>query len=58
LIREGFRRGEVDFLQLLTAQRTYFQFNLAAIEQQAILWQQRINIEGLMLSGSLDPDPR
>lgn len=55
LITEGFQQGEVDFLQLLTAQRTYFQFNLGAIEQQGIMWRERIGIEGLLLSGSLDP---
>lgn len=55
LITEGYQQGEVDFLQLLTAQRTYFQFNLAVIEQQGIMWQQRIAVEGMLLSGSLDP---
>ena len=54
LITEGFQQGEVDFLQLLTAQRTYFQFNLAVIEQQGIMWRQRIAIEGMLLTGSLD----
>ena len=55
LIIEGFQQGEVDFLQLLTAQRTYFQVNLAVIEQQGIMWRHRIGIEGLLLSGSLEP---
>ena len=54
LIIEGFQQGEVDFLQLLTAQRTYFGFNLTVIEQQRIMWRNRIAIEGMLLSGSLD----
>ena len=54
LVTEGFQQGEVDFLQLLTAQRTFFQSNLAVIEQQGVMWRHRIDMEGLLLSGSLE----
>ena len=54
LVSEGYRVGEVGFLELLTAQRTFFRTNLANIEQLREMWRQRINIEGMLLSGSLD----
>lgn len=54
LINEGYRQGEANFLQLLTAQRTYFQTNLAYYDQLNNLWQKKIEIDGMLLSGSLD----
>ena len=54
LVIQGFQQGEADFLQLLTAQRTYFQINLAVIEQQGAMWRHRIEIEGLLLNDSLN----
>ena len=54
LIVLGYREGEVSFLELLTAQRTYFQFNLENINQQQNLWKHRVAIEGLLLSKNFD----
>lgn len=54
LIVLGFREGEVSFLEMLTAQRTFFQFNLENINQQKILWQHRVAIEGLLLSKNFE----
>lgn len=53
LINEGYRQGESNFLQLLTAQRTYFQTNLAYLDQLRNMWQRKIEIDGMLLSGSL-----
>ena len=53
LISLGFREGEVGFLDLLTAQRSYFQLNLNSVQQRREMWQQRILIEGFLLSNNL-----
>ena len=54
LVSLGYSEGEVGFLDLLTAQRTYFTTNLEYINQLEILWQQTILIEGMMLDQNLD----
>jgi cobalt-zinc-cadmium efflux system outer membrane protein len=54
LVNKGYREGEIDFLQLLTAQRTYSQINLTYLRQLKQLWRQHVEIEGLLLSGSLE----
>ncbi len=54
LISRGYQAGEVDFLQLLTAQRTFAQTNMAYLESLGMQWQQSIEIHGLLLTGSLD----
>lgn len=53
LISQGYSEGEIDFLQLLTAQRTYSQTNLNYLESLRRLWQQNVNIRGMLLSDSL-----
>ncbi len=53
LISQGFSSGEIDFLQLLTAQRTYSQTKLDYLDSLRRLWQEHVNIRGLLLSGSL-----
>ena len=53
LIREGYQAGELPYLELINAQRTYSQTNLAYIESLGEYWAARIEIEGLLLSGSL-----
>lgn len=53
LISQGFSTGEIDFLQLLTAQRTYAQTKLDYLNSLRRLWQEDVNIRGLLLSGSL-----
>ncbi len=53
LISEGYRQGEVDFVSFLTAQRTYFDANLAYVSGLKQLWQEHNLIQGLLLSASL-----
>jgi cobalt-zinc-cadmium efflux system outer membrane protein len=53
LIRAGYQAGEFGFLNLLTAQRTYSQTNLAYIESLRELWLASLEIDGLLLSDSL-----
>jgi len=54
LINRGYLEGEVDFIALLTAQRTYSQTNLAYLDALRQLWTRAAQIEGLLLEGSLD----
>ena len=54
LVNKGYREGEIDFLQLLTAQRTYSQINLTYLQGLKQLWRQHVEIQGLLLSGSLE----
>jgi cobalt-zinc-cadmium efflux system outer membrane protein len=54
LIRKTYEAGEVDYLRHLTAQRTYFQTRLDYIEALGELRKAAVQIEGFMLSGSLD----
>jgi cobalt-zinc-cadmium efflux system outer membrane protein len=56
LISAGYRQGEHNFLVLLTAQRTYFQTNLAYLDAVRELFESRIAIDGLLLTGSLNPN--
>ena len=49
LFLAGYKQGETDVLQLLTAQRTYFQTRLAYLESLRELWRQSVRIRGLML---------
>lgn len=53
LIRAGYRAEEFDVLDLLTAQRTYFQTNLAYLDSLRQLWTATMEIRGLLLRGSL-----
>jgi cobalt-zinc-cadmium efflux system outer membrane protein len=53
LVRTGFRAGEVGYLDLLTAQRTYFQTTLAYIDALRDLWRATVRIDGMLLEGSL-----
>jgi cobalt-zinc-cadmium efflux system outer membrane protein len=53
LVRQGYQAGEFSFLNLLTAQRTYAQTNLAYIESLRELWSASLQIEGLLLTDSL-----
>ena len=54
LVNKGYREGEIDFLQLLTAQRTYSQINLTYLQGLKQLWRQHVEIQGMLLSGSLE----
>jgi len=51
---EGYNAGEFNFLQQLTAQRTYFQTNLAYLDALEDFWSSSRELEGLLLTGSLE----
>ena len=53
LVSQGYREGEIDFLLLLTAQRSYSQTRLAYLRQLKQMWRQNVEINGMLLSGSL-----
>ncbi len=53
LVQAGYAQGEVGYLDLLTAQRTYSQTNLAYLDALGSLWQSYVQIDGLLLDGSL-----
>jgi cobalt-zinc-cadmium efflux system outer membrane protein len=53
LVQRGYGLGELGYLDLLSAQRTYSQTNLAYLEALAALWSSWAEIEGLLLSDSL-----
>ncbi len=53
LITEGYRQGEFGYLDLLTAQRTYFETNLAYLQTLRNWWKARLQIDGFLLSDGL-----
>ena len=53
LVRRGYAAGEVGYLELLTAQRTYAATNLKYLDALNTLWQNWTRIDGLLLDGSL-----
>jgi len=53
LVQQGYEGGEFGYLQLLTAQRTYFETNVAYIQALAQLWTSTAEIDGLLLRGGL-----
>ena len=53
LIQQGYRQGEFGYLELLTAQRTYFRVNVDYVTALRELWVSSTRIEGLLLSGAL-----
>ena len=57
LVHRGYEQGEVGYLGLLTAQRTYFRTNLSHIDALREMWRARLRIEGLLLDGSLQARP-
>ncbi|MEX2171480.1 MAG: TolC family protein [Pirellulales bacterium] len=58
LVQRGYRLGEVGYLDLLNAQRTFSQTNLAYLDALAVLWANRTEIDGLLLTGSLAAPPQ
>jgi outer membrane protein TolC len=54
LVRKGYQQGEFGYLELLTAQRTYFRANLAYLKGLSELWTSSVQIEGLLLTGGLE----
>lgn len=57
LTRQGYEAGELNFLNLLTTQRTYFQANLDFVEALSDMWTASAEIEGLLLVNSLEEGP-
>jgi len=57
MVQSGYRRGVHDYLTLLTAQRTYFQVNLAYLESLLASRSAGVAIEGFLLSGGLERTP-
>ena len=47
------REGELGYLTLLTAQRTYFSVNLDYLANLRELWARTVELEGMLLSGGL-----
>ena len=54
LVRKGYQQGEFGYLELLTAQRTYFRANLAYLKGLRELWTASVQIDGLLLTGGLE----
>jgi cobalt-zinc-cadmium efflux system outer membrane protein len=53
LVRRGYAAGEVGYLELLTAQRTYAQTNLTYLDALDSLWRSWTRIDGMLLDESL-----
>jgi len=53
LVQQGYTQGEVGYLDVLAAQRTYSQTNLAYLDALGSLWESYVQIDGLLLDGSL-----
>jgi cobalt-zinc-cadmium efflux system outer membrane protein len=56
LVSQGYREDEVGYLEMLTAQRTYFRTSLSYIESVAALCRSSLLIDGMLLAGSLQED--
>lgn len=57
LVVAAYRQGELPYLSLLTAQRTYFRSNLDYIASLRALRVSIVELDGLLLRGSLDARP-
>jgi cobalt-zinc-cadmium efflux system outer membrane protein len=55
LVTAGFRGGEISLLQLLTAQEAYFTARLTQLEALVDLRKTEAEIDGLLLTGGLNP---
>jgi cobalt-zinc-cadmium efflux system outer membrane protein len=55
LVGAGYREGQVDYLTVLTSQRTYIRVNLAYIASVAELRQASTILEGQLLTGGIAP---
>jgi cobalt-zinc-cadmium efflux system outer membrane protein len=51
----GYKAGEIAFLQVLSARQTYFQSSLAYVEALTELRKVAVEVDGLMLTGGLNP---
>ncbi len=57
LTQTGYREGEIEYLTLLTAQRTYYDISLEYLANLQEVWAQSMEIEGMLLRGGLDAPP-
>lgn len=57
LVGKGYRLGELGYLDLVTAQRTYSRTHLSYIDSLQNLWHSAVQIDGLLLEGSLNDVP-
>ncbi|NOY40452.1 MAG: TolC family protein [Planctomycetes bacterium] len=57
LVQQGYAQGEVGYLDLLIAQQTFSQTNLAYLDALGSLWQSFVQIDGLLLDESLAQQP-
>jgi cobalt-zinc-cadmium efflux system outer membrane protein len=55
LVSRSYEAGEVSYLELLTAQRTYFQTNLEYLDALSEFWKAYLQIDGLLLDRALEP---
>jgi cobalt-zinc-cadmium efflux system outer membrane protein len=53
LVATGYRAGQLNYVNLLTAQRTYFQTSVTYLESLGDLQQSMVAIDGLLLTGGL-----
>lgn len=53
LTQAGYRSGEIDFLTLLTTQRTFCDTSLQQIDCLEEFWARTVDLEGLLLRGGL-----
>jgi cobalt-zinc-cadmium efflux system outer membrane protein len=54
LTRKSYQVGEIGFIDLLTAQRTYFQTSLTYLESLQVLRLAEAEIDGYLLQDSLE----
>ena len=57
LVQNGYQDGEFDYLAVLTAQRTYVRANLAYLDALRQAQENRVAIQGQLLTGSLQIRP-
>ncbi|NLF68921.1 MAG: TolC family protein [Candidatus Anammoximicrobium sp.] len=57
LVNAGYRAGEFDYLQVLTAQRTYFSVTLDYLQSLEQLRASAVELEGMLLRDSLTAGP-
>lgn len=55
LTTTGYKAGEIAFLQVLSARQTYFQSSLAYVEALTEIRKVVVEIDGLLLTGGLNP---
>jgi cobalt-zinc-cadmium efflux system outer membrane protein len=58
LVQRGYQLGELGYLDLLNAQRTYSQTSLTYLDALAAMWANWSEMEGMLLSDSLSSAPQ